>query len=214
MRHICLSRGLCQVSGSPISFSMAGSLGFQCGVVLLGMFVVENNFRTHLLAGVAAGLGVVERGHCRQAHTGSAQGDVHPVLRGGLGGLNRAAGGPNEFGELRPVFELKLLIFVKPAGSGGTVPYGRDITLNLGAGGGSPIRPSSTSMPKKEISDRVASFSQSSAARCSSVNRSAIQTMVTACRPAAKSSQARRRSESGDSCDQDWWLRRRARNSV
>ena len=59
------------------------------------------------------------------------------------------------------------------------------MTLNFGAIGELPIRHSSISSPKKLNSLEVAPFSQSSAARCSSVNRLETQMMLTASRPAA-----------------------------
>ena len=62
---------------------------------------------------------------------------------------------------------------------------GLQTTLNFGATGEVPMRHSSTSSPKKLNELSVILLSQSSAARCSSVNRAAIHTIVTASSPAA-----------------------------
>jgi hypothetical protein len=58
--------------------------------------------------------------------------------------------------------------------------FGLAMMLNFGAAGDVPIRQSSTSRPKNRALSSVIWFSQSSAARCSSVQRAAIQTIVTA----------------------------------
>ena len=63
--------------------------------------------------------------------------------------------------------------------------FGKETMLNFGAAGEPPIRHNSISKPKKRVSWCVISFNQSRAARCSSLNRSASHTTVTACRPAA-----------------------------
>ena len=57
---------------------------------------------------------------------------------------------------------------------------GSEMMLNLGATGELPIRHSSISRPNALIFSSVCSLSQSSAARCSSVKRWAIHTIVTA----------------------------------
>lgn len=62
--------------------------------------------------------------------------------------------------------------------------FGFEIILNFVAATESAIRQSSTSKPKKLKRSSVISFSQSRAARCSSVNLAAIHTIVTAFRPA------------------------------
>ena len=63
--------------------------------------------------------------------------------------------------------------------------FGLETTLNFGAGSDPPIRQSSTSRPKNLKRSSVMAFSQSSVARCYSVNRCATQTIVTAFSPDA-----------------------------
>ncbi|MGI4731436.1 MAG: hypothetical protein ACRYFW_06785 [Janthinobacterium lividum] len=63
--------------------------------------------------------------------------------------------------------------------------FGFDTMLKRGAAGESPMRQSSTSTPKNRKVSSVMRFSQSSVDRCSSVNRAAIHTIVTASRPDA-----------------------------
>ena len=63
--------------------------------------------------------------------------------------------------------------------------FGFATTLKRGAIGESPMRHSSISVPKKRKPSFVILLSQSSVARCSSVNRAATHMMVTASSPAA-----------------------------
>jgi len=63
--------------------------------------------------------------------------------------------------------------------------FGSQTMLKRGAGGDVPMRQSSNWRPKNRNRSSVISLSQSSAARCSSMNCAAIQMMVTASKPAA-----------------------------
>ena len=91
--------------------------------------------------------------------------------------------------EFRPEVELKLPCLESwPEPICFTVfdqSFGFEMTLKCGATGESSIWNNCTSTPKKLKFSSVISFNQSSVARCSSVNRGEIQTMVTALSPAA-----------------------------